>query len=120
MGAVSLLRELQAEGVQFTVDGDAVTWSGGAGHMTAERLAALKSGKFEVIAALTRHSDAPSPHGQTFGGRQRTWTGKVVSLTNGAIGGDALAKASWLSRSARAVFSLAKISQSENTSVPAT
>jgi len=24
--------------------------------------------------------DAPSPYGQTFGGRQRTWTGKIVSL----------------------------------------
>ena len=81
MGAVSVLHELQAEGVQFTVVGDAVTWSGGAGHMTADRLAALKSGKGEVIAALNHHTDAPSPHGQT-AGRQRSWTGKVVSLAD--------------------------------------
>ncbi len=52
MGAVNVLRELQAEGVQFTLVGDAVTWSGGAGHMTAERLAALKEGKAEVLQFL--------------------------------------------------------------------
>ncbi len=82
MGAVSVLRELQAEGVQFTLVGDAVTWSGGAGHMTAERLAALKSGKCEVIAVLTHHTVAPGLRGQTVGGRQRSWTGKVVSLAD--------------------------------------
>ncbi len=82
MGAVNVLRELQAEGVQFTLVGDAVTWSGGAGHMTAERLAALKSGKGDVIAALTRHTDAPSHYRQTVGGRQRSWTGKVISLAD--------------------------------------
>lgn len=82
MGAVSVLRDLLAVGVQFTVVGDAVNWSGGAGHMTAERLAALKSGKDEVIAALTRNTDESSPYGQTNGSRQRTWTGKVVSLAD--------------------------------------
>lgn len=82
MGAVSVLHELQAAGVQFTLVGDDVTWSGGAGHMTAERLAGLKSGKVEVIAALTRHADDTSPYGKTRSGRQLTWTGKVVSLAD--------------------------------------
>jgi len=44
----------------------------------------------------------------------------VVGMMTGSIDGDEFANASCLSRSARAVSSLAIISQSANTSVPAT
>jgi hypothetical protein len=75
-----VLRELQSVGVQFTVVGDAVMWSGGAGRMTAERLLALKSGKVEVIAAITQRTDEASPYGTTFDGTPKTWAGKIISL----------------------------------------
>ncbi len=79
MGALSILRDLQAAGVVFSIEGGAVQWRNGGQHMTPDRLAVLQAGKTEVAAALSTSSD-DCRHGHTFDGTPKTWTGKVVSL----------------------------------------
>ena len=80
MGALNILRDLQAAGVVFSLEDGAVRWSNGGQHMTPDLLAVLQAEKAEVVAALTRRSDKASPYGRAVGGGQLTWTGKVVSL----------------------------------------
>jgi len=52
MGAVDLLRDLMAEGVEFEADGDRVRWRNGGTQLTPDRLAVLKEGKAEVLQFL--------------------------------------------------------------------
>ena len=52
MGAVDLLCDLMAEGVEFEADGDRVRWRNGGIQLTQERLAVLKDGKAEVLQFL--------------------------------------------------------------------
>ena len=52
MGAVNLLRDLMAEGVEFETDGERIRWSNGGAQLTPERLAVLKDGKAEVLQFL--------------------------------------------------------------------
>lgn len=80
MGALNILRDLQAVGVVFSLDGGKVLWRNGGQHMTPDRLAVLQSEKAEVVAALSAAPDVPFRHGKSFTGNPRTWTGKVVSL----------------------------------------
>jgi hypothetical protein len=101
MGALNILRNLQAAGVVFSLEGGAVRWRNGGQHMTSDRLAALQADKTEVVAALTHRTgetiplvaivqcqetenppdtDEASPYSMSAGGNPKTWTGKVVSL----------------------------------------
>ena len=49
MGAIDLLRELMAEGVEFKTDGNRIKWRNGGVLLTPDRLAVLKDGKAEVL-----------------------------------------------------------------------
>ena len=52
MGAVELLRDLMAEGVEFEAAGNRVRWRNGGTQLTPDRLAVLKEGKVEVLQFL--------------------------------------------------------------------
>ena len=52
MGAVELLRDLMAEGVEFEADGNRVRWRNGGTQLTPDRLAVLKDSKAEVLQFL--------------------------------------------------------------------
>ena len=52
MGAVDLLRDLMADGVEFETDGDRIKWRDGGAHLTPDRLAVLKDGKAEILQFL--------------------------------------------------------------------
>ena len=57
MGAVDLLRDLMAEGVEFETDGERIHWNNGGAQLTPERLAVLKDGKVEVLQYLSTVPD---------------------------------------------------------------
>mgnify|MGYP001819803548 CR=1 FL=1 len=57
MGAVDLLRDLMAEGVEFETDGERIRWNNGGAQLTPERLAVLKDGKAEVLQFLSAVPD---------------------------------------------------------------
>ena len=57
MGAVDLLRDLMAEGVEFETDGERICWSNGGAQLTPERLTVLKDGKAEVLQFLSTVPD---------------------------------------------------------------
>jgi len=57
MGAVDLLCDLMAEGVEFEADGNRVRWRNGGTQLTQERLAVLKDGKAEVLQFLNSNSE---------------------------------------------------------------
>ena len=52
MGAIDLLRDLMAEGVEFETDGNRIRWRNGGAQLTPDRLAVLKDGKAEVLQFL--------------------------------------------------------------------
>ena len=57
MGAVDLLLDLMAEGVEFDTDGERVRWRNGGAQLTVERLEVLKGGKAEVLQFLSAKPD---------------------------------------------------------------
>jgi hypothetical protein len=57
MGAIDLLCDLMAEGVEFSTDGQQVRWRDAGGKLTPERLEVLKDGKSEVLQFLTAHTE---------------------------------------------------------------
>ena len=57
MGAIDLVRDLMAEGVEFEADGQRIKWRNGGAKLTPERLAVLKKGKAEVLQFLAAAPD---------------------------------------------------------------
>ena len=53
MGAIDLLRDLMAEGVEFEAVGERVKWRNAGSQLSPERLAILKEGKAKVLQFLT-------------------------------------------------------------------
>ena len=69
MGAIDLLCDLMAEGVEFEAAGDRVRWRNGGMQLTRKCLAVLKEGKAEVLqflncnaeSELSRRGKPPTP-----------------------------------------------------------
>lgn len=54
MGAVDLVKNLMAEGVEFTTDGERIRWRNARGRITPQVIAELKAGKSQVLGFLSR------------------------------------------------------------------
>ncbi len=52
MGAVSLMKELIAGGVEFAIDGNHIRWRNSRGKMTPECVSVLRDNKVEVLQFL--------------------------------------------------------------------
>lgn len=61
MSPVEVVKALIAEGVEFSTDGQRITWRKDDGWMKPEVLAILKSGKAEVIAFLLNRDGRGRP-----------------------------------------------------------
>jgi hypothetical protein len=58
MGAIDLICDLMAEGVEFEVHGERIKWHNGRSQLTPERLTILKNEKAEVLRFL--HKKRPA------------------------------------------------------------
>ena len=79
--ATNLVADLSSRGVEFVLAGDKVLFRGARSVITPQHIETLKEHRGEVVQFLL--SRRTYPHGQSCGGRPKTWTGKVISMDEG-------------------------------------
>ena len=76
--ATNLIEDLSSRGVEFVLTGGKIQFRGARSVITPQHVVTLKEHRGEVVQFLLSRMDYP--HGRTFDGTPKTWTGKIVSL----------------------------------------
>ena len=76
--ATNLIEDLSSRGVEFVLTGSKIQFRGARSVITPQHVETLKEHRGEVVQFLLSRMDYP--HGRTFDGTPKTWTGKIVSL----------------------------------------
>lgn len=77
--AIKLINDLSSRGVEFVLSSGKIRFRGARSVLTPEHIEILKQHRGEVVEFLL--STVDYPHGQGTFGRPRTWSGKIVSLS---------------------------------------